>query len=90
MAESPAAAEPINTTLPLVLSIVATVLCWGVPLGIPALVLALQARRARDAGAMATARTRARLAIALSVVAFVGGFLVEAFLLIRHMAAAYH
>jgi predicted MFS family arabinose efflux permease len=90
MAESPAVAKPVNTTLPLVLSIVATVLCWGVPLGIPALVLAVQARREKDAGSLASARTRARVAVALSVAAFVGGFLVEAFLLIRHMAAAFH
>lgn len=90
MGEKLDAAKAVNTTFPLVLSLVATVLCLGIPFGVPAIVLALKAAEAQRAGSIDVARKRARFSVVLSALGVVSGALVEIYLLIRHMAQAFH
>jgi len=59
----------VNTTLPLVLSIVSLFCCGlGTLLGIGGLVLAVQAGNAKKSGDMATAQQKAKLSTILAAV----------------------
>jgi hypothetical protein len=77
-APAPSPAE-VDTTLPLVLSIGSTLLCCDPILGVPAIVLAIQARNAANQGALDIARKRARAALILASIAIALGLLLEAF-----------
>lgn len=90
MGEKAGVAKPVGTTFALVFSLVATVLCLGVPFGVPAIFLALKAAEAQRAGSADVARKRARFSIVLSALGVAFGALVELYLLIRHMAQAFH
>lgn len=65
----PSAAGPVNTTLPLVISIV-SLFCCGVGTigGIIGLVFALQAKGALDQGQVEDARSKAKIALIVSLV----------------------
>jgi hypothetical protein len=56
----PGSGSDVDTTLPLALSIAAAVLCCNPILGLPAIVLAVQARNAASVGSIDLARKRAR------------------------------
>jgi Interferon-induced transmembrane protein len=74
---TPGSGSDVDTTLPLVLSIVSTLLCCDPVLGVPAIVLAIQARNAANRGDIDLARKRARVAVILALVAIGAGFLLE-------------
>ncbi len=61
----------VNTTLPLVLSIVQTVLCCNPLFGIIALVFAIQANNAKKTGDVVTAAAKAKTALIIVGVGFV-------------------
>jgi hypothetical protein len=92
---SPSSAEASTGRLPpfglvaLVLAIATTVLCFAVPFGIPALVYAVLARRARSTGEMDVAEKYLRRSLVFSTLAFSFGVAVELFLLVRHLAAGF-
>ncbi len=72
----PGAGGDVNTTIPLVLSILLVFPCCNLLFGVPALVFAIQAGNAKKAGDFETARSKAKIAyiimgigMALSVVA---------------------
>lgn len=65
----------VNTTLPLVLSIIATVCCC-LPLGIGGIVFSMQANTAKKAGDMVTAQSKAKTALIMAIVGMVGGALI--------------
>ena len=73
----PGAGGDVNTTLPLIMSIVATVFCCGLGtiLGIIGIVFSIQAKNANAAGDIETARSKAKTATILAVVAYVLGIL---------------
>ncbi len=73
----PGAGGDVNTTVPLILSIIATVFCCGLGtiLGIIGIVFSIQAGNAKKAGDLETARSKAKTATILSIVAFVLGIL---------------
>ena len=87
---TPGSGDDVNTTLPLVLSIASTVLCCDPLLGLPAIVLAIQARSAQNEGAIGLARKRARVALVLSIVSMVLGALFELYETVRHLASGFH
>ena len=58
----PGAGGDVNTTLPLILSIVQLVLCCNVFFGIPALIFAIQAGSAKKTGDLETARKKVKTA----------------------------
>lgn len=73
----PGAGGDVNTTLPLVLSIIAAVFCCGLG-SIPAIigiVFSVQAGNAKKAGDLETARSKAKTATILAIVAFALGLL---------------
>jgi len=83
---TPGSGEDVNTTLPLVLSIVSVVLFLN-PIGIVALIFAILASSAKKVGQLDDARGKAKIALVLAIVAlglcvlaFVG-FVVMAFAL---------
>ena len=59
----PGAGGDVNTTLPLVLSIVQLVLCCNLIFGGISLMFAIQAGNAKKAGDLVTARAKAKTAI---------------------------
>jgi hypothetical protein len=65
----------VNTTLPLVLSIV-TLACCCLPLGVGGLVFSLQANTAKKMGDMATAQSKAKTALIMAIVGMVGGVII--------------
>ncbi len=73
----PGAGGDVNTTLPLIMSIVATIFCCGLGtiLGIIGIVFSIQAGNAKKAGDLETARGKAKTAMILSIVAYVLGIL---------------
>ena len=74
----PGMGDDINTTLPLVLSIVAMLCCWGSGigfiLGVVGLVFSIQAGNAKKTGDMETARNKSKTALTVSIIALVLGF----------------
>lgn len=85
----PGSGSDVNTTLPLALSIAAAVLCCNPILGLPAIVLAVQARNAASVGSINLARKRARAAFVLSLAAMGSGLSFELFEAVRYLAAAH-
>jgi hypothetical protein len=85
---TPGSGSDVDTTLPLILSIASTVLCCDPVLGLPAIVLAIQARNARNVGAIDLARKRARAALVLSIVSMGVGLCFELLEAIRYLATA--
>jgi hypothetical protein len=73
----PGSGTEVDTTLPLVLSIASTVLCCDPILGLPAIVLAIQARNAANMGAVDVARKRARTALVLAIASSAAGLILE-------------
>ena len=71
----PGAGGDVNTTLPLILNIVAMIFCCGLGtiLGIVGLIFAIQAGNAKKTGDMETARGKAKTSLILAIVAFVLG-----------------
>ena len=80
---TPGTEGDVNTTLPLILAIVCTLVCCDPLLGLPAMVLAIQAKNARNMGALDLARKRARTALAISIVGMGLGLLLELIELVR-------
>ncbi len=81
---TPGSGREVDTMLPLVLSIGATLLCCNPILGVPAIVLAIQARNAANMGAIDLAQKRARWALIVASFAIGVGLLIEAFEGIRY------
>lgn len=73
----PGAGGDVNTTLPLVLNIVAMIFCCGLGtiVGIIGLVFAVQAGGAKNTGDLETARGKAKTSLILAIVAFGLGLL---------------
>ncbi len=73
----PGAGREVNTTIPLILNLVATVFCCtsglGPILGIVGIVFAIQAGSARKTGDLETAQRKAKSSLILAVVALVLG-----------------
>ncbi len=69
--------DDINTTLPMVLSIIAMIFCCGLSLllGVGGLVLSIQAGNAKKTGDIETARNKAKTALILGAVALGIGLL---------------
>ena len=70
--------DDINTTLPLILSIISLACCWGAAgisfiLGVIGLVFAIQAGNAKKTGDMETARNKAKTSLMLAVIGMVLG-----------------
>ena len=61
----------VNTTLPLILSILSIVPCCNIFFGIPALILAILAMNAKKAGNFEDARKKAKISTILAIVGFV-------------------
>lgn len=66
----PGAGGDVNTTLPLILNIVAAILCCGIGsiVAIVGIVFAVQAGTAKNNGDIETARKKAKLSLILAVV----------------------
>lgn len=68
--------EDVNTTLPLILNIVATLFCC-LPVGVVGIIFAVQAGAAKTAGDWESARTKAKtsliIALACMALGIVGG-----------------
>jgi hypothetical protein len=73
----PGSGSDVDTTLPLILSIASTLLCCDPILGLPAIVLAIQARNAANMGAVDLARKRARTALVLAIASSGAGLILE-------------
>jgi hypothetical protein len=73
----PGAGQDINTTLPLILNIVAMIFCCGISFfcGVAGLIIAIQAGNALKTGDIETARNKTKTAMTLAIVAFVIGVL---------------
>ena len=73
----PGAGGDVNTTLPLILNIIATIFCCGLGtiLGIVGIVFSIQAGNAKKTGDLETARGKAKTALILAIVAYVLGIL---------------
>lgn len=71
----PGAGQDINTTLPMILSIVAMIFCCGISfiLGLIGLVFSIQAGNAKKTGDIETARSKAKTATILAIAAFAVG-----------------
>ena len=87
---TPGSGNDVDTTLPLVLSIASTLLCCNPGLGLPAIVLAIQARNAANVGSIEAARKSARAALILSLVSMGIGFAIELYEAVRYVVAANH
>jgi hypothetical protein len=72
----PGAGGDVNTTLPLVLSIVQLVFCCNLLFGGIGLVFAIQAGNAKKTGDLETARSKAKTAMIVIIVGAVLEFLV--------------
>ena len=88
----PGAGGDVNTTLPLVLNILATVLCGGTCFGsivaIVGIVFAVQAMNARGTGDIATAQAKAKASTTLAIVSFALGLVLYVlFSIVRAMRA---
>ena len=81
----PGSGSEVDTTLPLVLSIASTLLCCDPLLGLPAIILAIQARNAANMGAVDLARKRARTALLLAIASIGAGFALELFEVLRYL-----
>ena len=84
---TPGTEGDVNTTLPFVLSIVSTVVCCDPVLGLPAIVFAIQARNARNRGALDVARKRALVSLVLGGAGIGLGLALELFELFRYLTA---
>jgi hypothetical protein len=76
----PGMGDDINTTLPLVLSIISLACCWGAfgvsfILGVIGLVFAIQAGNAKKTGDMETARSKAKTALMLAIIGMALGII---------------
>lgn len=80
----PGAGGDVNTKAPLVVAIIATVVCCNVMFGVPAILFALQAGNAMRAGDVPTARSKVRVAWIVLVL----GLLVEAAVVAYHLATS--
>jgi fatty acid desaturase len=69
--------DDINTTLPMILSIVAMIFCCGISffLGVGGLVLSIQAGNSKKTGDMESARSKAKTALILAIAALAIGVL---------------
>ena len=67
----PGAGGDVNTTVPLVLSILSIFPCCNILFGIPALVFAIQAGNAKKAGDFDTARSKAKVSYIILGIGFV-------------------
>jgi hypothetical protein len=69
----------VNTTLPLILSIVQIVLCCNLFFGVPALIFAIMGGNAKKTGDLETARKKAKVAWILLIIGWalelVGGII---------------
>ena len=83
----PGAGGDVNTTLPLVLSIVELVLCCNVLFGVISLIFAIQAGNAKKAGDLETARQKAKLSL---IICLVGAGLEAVGVVINIIASAAH
>jgi len=81
----PGSGSDVDTTLPLVLSIASTLLCCDPILGLPAIVLAIQARNAANMGAVDLARKRARTALILAIASGGAGLVLELVETLRYL-----
>jgi len=64
----PGAGGDVNTTLPLVLSIIQLALCCNLVFGGVSLMFAIQAGNAKKAGDLVTARAKAKTAITVTII----------------------
>ncbi len=73
----PGMGDDINTTLPMILSIVAMIFCCGISffLGVGGLVLSIQAGNSKKTGDMESARSKAKTALILAIAALAIGVL---------------
>lgn len=65
----------VNTTLPLVLSIICLACCC-LPAGIFGLISALNANKAKQMGDIATAQAKAKTALTVSIIGMVAGVII--------------
>jgi hypothetical protein len=65
----------VNTTLPMVLSIICLACCC-LPMGIGGLIFAMNANNAKKMGDLATAQSKAKTSLILSIVGMVGGAII--------------
>ena len=65
----------VNTTLPLVLSIICLACCC-LPAGVGGLIFAMNANNAKKAGDMATAQAKAKTSLIFSIIGMVGGAII--------------
>ena len=82
---TPGSTSEVATTLPLVLAIASTLLCCDPILGLPAIILAIQARNAANMGAVDVARRRARAALVLAFAAMGVGLMIQGFEAARYL-----
>jgi hypothetical protein len=82
---TPGSGREVNVALPLAIAIGSTLLCLNPVLGLPAVVLAIQARNARDVGELDTAASRAKAATVVGAVGMGIGLLFESYELYRFM-----
>ncbi len=74
----PGAGGDVNTTLPLVLSIVSIFCCgFGTILGIVGVVFALQASNAKKTGDLETARAKAKTSLIVAIVSMALGAIID-------------
>ena len=85
----PGAGGDINTTLPLILNIVAAVLCCGISfiLGVIGLIFAIQGGNAKKTGDMETARAKAKTSLILGIAALAIGLIQDVIYVIMSVAA---
>jgi hypothetical protein len=84
---TPGTEGDVNTTLPLLLSFACTLVFCNPLVGLPAIVLAIQARSARNMGSLDLARKRARAALVLSIAGMGLGLLLEVVELVRWLGS---
>lgn len=85
----PGAGGDINTTLPLILNIVAVVLCCGISfiLGVIGLIFAIQGGNAKKTGDMETARAKAKTSLIMGIAALGVGVLQYIFYFVTSVMA---
>lgn len=66
----------VNTTLPLVLSIICIACCGCVPMGVGGLIFAMNANNAKKTGDFATAQSKAKTSLILSIVGMVAAAII--------------
>jgi hypothetical protein len=84
---TPGSGREVNTTLPLVLSIASTLLCCNPVFGLPAIVMAIRAKNARDMGNLDGAAKQARTSLLLGALGMGLGLLFEVYELFAFLAA---